>query len=73
MEKDVKIEDKAKLVQESEKIRSELRKLRFDLALSQLDDTSKIRQQKKEIARVSTKLTKIKELEIQAKQLEKGN
>ena len=63
MAKDIKIEDKNKLVQQSADIRAELRKLRFDLALSQLDDTSKIKKKRKELAQVHTSLSKIKVLE----------
>ena len=66
MVKDVKIEDKAKLQQEADSLRAELRKLRFDLALSQLDDTNKIRESKRRLANINTSLTKIKDLEMQA-------
>lgn len=67
MKKDIKVEDKTELIQESEKIREEIRGLRFDIALSQLDDTSKIRSKKKELARVLTSLTKIKIIECKSK------
>ena len=61
------IEDKSKLLQLSNDIRGELRKLRFDLALSQLDDTSKISKKKKELAIVHTFLSQRLKLENQSK------
>lgn len=38
--------------------KKELRKLRFDNALGQLSDTSKIKKKRKEIARVLTEMNK---------------
>ena len=64
MVKDVKIEDKSKLLKQSAEAREELRKMRFDLALSQLNDTSKIHKKKKELARVQTMLSAIKKKEL---------
>ncbi len=67
MAKDVKIEDRNKLQQQSNEMREELRKMRFDLTLSQLDDTSKISKKKKELARVQTALSEIKKKEFSNK------
>ena len=60
MSKETNTEDKKKYTDQVKEIRSKLRKLRFDNALSQLDDTSQIRKQKKELARVLTKLSSLK-------------
>ena len=60
MSKEINTEDKNKYTDQAKEIRANLRKLRFDNALSQLDDTSQIRKQKKELARVLTKLSSLK-------------
>ena len=56
----INVEDKKKYTDQAKESRAKLRKLRFDNALSQLDDTSQIRKEKKELARVLTKLSSLK-------------
>ena len=55
-------EDMNKYVSKSNELKEDLRKLRFDNVLGQLDDTSKIKKIKKELARLATNITKIKKL-----------
>ena len=57
MANDDKIGELKGLEQKAIELRTSLRKLRFDLSLGQLDDTSKIRKEKKELARVLTKIS----------------
>lgn len=59
--KDLRVKSVAELESEVKELKSELFKLRFQLATNQLDNPVKIREVKKEIARVKT-LIKEKEL-----------
>ncbi|HBE03488.1 MAG: 50S ribosomal protein L29 [Spirochaetes bacterium GWF1_41_5] len=47
----------ARLLEREKEIRGEWRKLRFDKTLSKLQDTSKLKKCRKELARVLTQLT----------------
>ena len=55
-----KMEDISKLENMVDEGKEQLRKLRFDNKLGRLDDTSKIKKKKKEIARNLTKLNFLK-------------
>jgi large subunit ribosomal protein L29 len=49
-----------KTLSREKELKADLRKARFDHALGQLDDTSKISKLKKDIARVKTKTHSVK-------------
>ena len=63
MSEEVKIEEKSQLNQKASEVRETLRKHRFDLAMSQLDDVSKIKKAKKELARILTRLSSLRKTE----------
>lgn len=62
MKPELKKEDTEKYIAQEKELREQLRKLRFDNALGQLDDTSKIKKARRELARVLTYLKQIKSL-----------
>ena len=62
MKPELKIEDTEKYIAQENELREQLRKMRFDNALGQLDDTSKIKKTRRELARVLTYLKQIKSL-----------
>lgn len=53
------IDDLPKYKKQEIEIREQLRKLRFDHKLGQLDDPSQIKKNKAELARILTKMTQI--------------
>ena len=55
--------NKEKYLLREKELREEQRKLRFNHALGQLDDTSKLRKNRKELARVLTTLSTINKME----------
>ena len=59
----LKKEDRPMYVNKLNELRENFRKLRFELKLGQLDDTSKLKKTRKEIARVQTQISAIAHLD----------